>query len=95
MKLVLVMALFVVSSLALVDARYNGRVLHAKKEEISKKHDRVKSEISSLQVLLTELEDSSRIKSTAENVLNMRNISLSDTVKYYSSSKTNKPDQNE
>jgi cell division protein FtsL len=82
MKLVLAMTLFVISSLALVDARYNGRVLHTKKEELQKNHERIKSEISSYQVLLTELEDASRIIATAENVLKMRRIRPEDTVNY-------------
>jgi cell division protein FtsL len=82
MKLAVMMILFVISSLALVDARYNGRVLHTKKEGILKEHERVKSEISTFQVLLTELEDSSRIKSAAENHLKMRNIRPSDIVLY-------------
>ena len=82
MKLVTATILFVISSLALVDARYNGRVLHTKKETISKEHERVKSEISSFQVLLTELEDSSRIKAVAESDLKMRVIKPSDIVLY-------------
>lgn len=76
------MTLFVISSLALVDARYNGRVLHTKKEEILKKLERVKSEISSFEVLLTELEDSSKIKSIAENDLKMRQMKSSDIILY-------------
>jgi len=82
MKLVIVTILFVVSSLALVDARYNGRVLHTKKENILREHERVKSEISSFQVLLTELEDSSRVKAVAESDLKMRVIKPSDIVLY-------------
>ncbi len=83
MKLVAVMTLFVISSLALVDARYNGRVIHTQKEEISKIQKTVDSNISSFQVLLTELEDSSRIKSIAENDLKMRDMKSDDIVKYH------------
>ncbi|OUV29172.1 MAG: hypothetical protein CBC60_05205 [Betaproteobacteria bacterium TMED100] len=82
MKLVAAMTLFVISSLALVDARYNGRVLHAKKEELLKKHERIKSEISSNQIILTELEDASRIISAAENDLKMRYIKPEDIVNH-------------
>ena len=82
MKLVAAMTLFVISSLALVDARYNGRVLHAKKEELLKKHERIKSEISSNQIILTELEDASRIISAAENDLQMRYIKPEDIVNH-------------
>lgn len=82
MKLVAAMTLFVISSLALVDARYNGRVLHSKKEELLKKHERIKSEISSNQIILTELEDASRIISAAENDLKMRYIKPEDIVNH-------------
>ena len=82
MKLVAAMTLFVISSLALVDARYNGRVLHANKEELLKKHARIKSEISSNQIILTELEDASRIISAAENDLKMRYIKPEDIVNH-------------
>ena len=82
MKLVAAMTLFVISSLALVDARYNGRVLHAKKEELLKKHERIKSEISSNQIILTELEDASRIISAAENDLKMRYMKPEDIVNH-------------
>ncbi len=82
MKLIIVMTLFVISSLALVDARYNGRVLHAKKEELLKRHERIKSEISSYQIILTELEDASRIISAAENDLKMRYIKPQDIVNH-------------
>ena len=82
MKLVAAMTLFVISSLALVDARYNGRVLHAKKEELLKKHERIKSEISSNQIILIELEDASRIISAAENDLKMRYIKPEDIVNH-------------
>ncbi|OUW00290.1 MAG: hypothetical protein CBD16_06825 [Betaproteobacteria bacterium TMED156] len=80
MRLVFTIFLFVISSLALIDARYNGRVLHTKKEEIQKKHQRVKEEIDIYQITLTELSETTKIKSIAKSDLQMREIKNSDTV---------------
>jgi cell division protein FtsL len=80
MKKTIILFSFVFSSLALVDARHNNRVLHTKKEEFSKELNRIKSEIASNQVVLTELSRNSKIMSTAVDVLKMRQIKNSDTV---------------